>query len=1083
MAAGAGAFIDQPAIQRAVECYLGCGRSRCRYCGRSRRAPGFAGKDASDGLQTVDPGCFTGRILAGLKLAVNRPGSENDDDGEQHQPDQGQAEVPDEKTIMLSRHAGSTSFNVRLRCKSSVTRPAACAPNPGLYRRRLRESQPGCVEFSTRRARPAPARVAVTTNSAAASSIRLSRPINPQLSNIGKSHSPPATQPAERGPAIAAARVADTKAARVQISSCQASAAGSGMAAAGTGRSKPCTSQGSRASRPSLSTRETTRPAAMLASSRVGGKARNCKSISRCSEPLPPLRCPPCFRYTLAYRFPQQGLRANHRETAAVCKARSANGGQNMSASERASGTPQAALLLAFLILIAALAANYLFYRSLVDDQDATLERHVRQLAEYVHADMLDGVNEQILAHQRMAARFDYHGLEDWSGWQREVSLFKSHHAFYHAIGVLDPELEIIWIEQSDAATSDARLIFAPARYHAGALREASQTGEFVIARPVLIPGGRFTLTFYHPIGVGVAHRGFLAATFSVPDAVERMISDMFRDELKLRVRSRGEIVFPYPEPDEFNTYQWQAGFAIDLDGDGDAMEFEFGLSESSRQQYASALPRVAIIGGSAVSLLLAIVTFLALNAGRHANVLARSNNRLEQEIRERELAEQEMELLVTHDTLTGLPNRTGSTRYLERILADSEGEKGQLALMFFDLDQFKDINDSLGHQLGDQLLCEIPRRLATVLKDRDFVGRHGGDEFLIAAIRPLREDIEQLAINILRSLDHGFAIDDNRFFVSASIGIAYYSESGETVADLIQNADTALFKAKNAGRNQFAVFTREMFSQAQHRLNLSRDIRHALDAGQFRVVYQPIVSVKDLSLVGLEALLRWQHEKGYQVPPQEFIRVAEETGVIGRLGEFALERALSDLAEWKKSVKQPPGLAVNVSGAQVREGDFAEKLSMLLHRYRIQPELIHLEITEEVLIENLMRNRRMLEKLNDIGMRIVVDDFGVGYSSLAYLKNFPISVVKIDRGFIQDLADDHEDQAITRTICSLAGDLGMQTVAEGVERLDQLELLRQFKCDFAQGFLFSRPVEAEAISTMLTGELPWRNVATEAHQ
>jgi EAL domain-containing protein (putative c-di-GMP-specific phosphodiesterase class I) len=211
------------------------------------------------------------------------------------------------------------------------------------------------------------------------------------------------------------------------------------------------------------------------------------------------------------------------------------------------------------------------------------------------------------------------------------------------------------------------------------------------------------------------------------------------------------------------------------------------------------------------------------------------------------------------------------------------------------------------------------------------------------------------------------------------------------------------------------------MFSQAQHRLNLSRDIRHALDAGQFRLVYQPIVSVRDLSLCGLEALLRWEHEKGYMVPPQDFIRVAEETGIIGRLGEFAMDQALSDLAHWKTLTERPPWLAVNISGAQIREAGFAEQLSVLLHQYRIEPELLHLEITEEILIENLMRNRRTLQKLDDIGMRVVVDDFGVGYSSLAYLKNFPISVVKIDRGFVKDLASDSEDQAITRTICSLA--------------------------------------------------------------
>lgn len=397
--------------------------------------------------------------------------------------------------------------------------------------------------------------------------------------------------------------------------------------------------------------------------------------------------------------------------------------------------------------------------------------------------------------------------------------------------------------------------------------------------------------------------------------------------------------------------------------------------------------------------------------------------------------------------------------------MIEHHGNHGtQLAVLFLDLDQFKDINDSLGHQLGDQLLCEIPRRLAGVLRDRDFIGRHGGDEFLIAVERADREQIEQLAGNILRSLDGGFAVEDHRLFISGSIGIAYYPESGRSVTELIQNA----------GRNQSAVFTCEMLAQAQHRLNLSRDIRHALEDGDFRVVYQPIIDMRDLSMRGVEALLRWNHSEGYAVPPQEFIRVAEETGIIGRLGQFALDRSFSDMAHWKTLSKKLPWLAVNVSGAQIYEAGFAEQLSVLLHQYRIEPERLHLEITEEVLIENLARNRWMLHTLDEIGIRIVVDDFGVGYSSLSYLKNFPISVVKIDRGFVRDIVSDPEDQAITRTICALAADLGMQTVAEGVESDEQLALLASYRCSFAQGFLFARPVEANEISEMLVGRLPW---------
>ena len=743
------------------------------------------------------------------------------------------------------------------------------------------------------------------------------------------------------------------------------------------------------------------------------------------------------------------------------------------------AGRSRLPVTLAVLVLLLGLAASFWFYQSLEAAHTAGVDRHIDDLIRYVQNDLTTSLEEQVQTQRRKAARLDRNGLNDRDGWSAEVRLFMAHHPYYRSLAVLDPDLDVRWSVGASAVGD----LHSPLENHIPMLRQSAQSGALVVLEPHRLTGGKYAVTLVHPIGNGAGHQGYLAAEMVVPDAVEALVSDHLRDELVLRVSIDGQQAYPHPpaQAPAVEAIQWQEAFTLDLDGDGTGFRFSLGTSDTGLDRLTSELPRVGLISGVVVSVLLALTTFLVINATRQARSLGASNQELGREIRERELAEQELEFLVTHDPLTGLPNRTGSTRYLERIIRDVEhdGEQsGQLALMFLDLDQFKDINDSLGHQLGDRLLCEIPRRLSVVLKDRDFVGRHGGDEFLIAVTRSSREELEQLAINILRSMDRGFAIDDNHLFISASIGVAYYPDSGRDVSELIQNADAALFKAKNAGRNQFATFTREMFSQAQHRLNLSRDMRHALDAGQFHVVYQPIVDTGDLSLCGLEALLRWRHEKGYMVPPQDFIRVAEETGVIGRLGQFVLEQALADLARWQALTDAAPWLAVNISGVQVREGTFAEQLSVLLHQYRIDPGLLHLEITEEVLIENLMRNRRMLKKLDDIGMRIVVDDFGVGYSSLAYLKNFPISVVKIDRGFIQDLASDPEDQAITRTICSLSADLGMLTVAEGVENRDQLDLLRQFKCSFAQGFLFSRPVDAAAVETLLRQKPLWLNVS-----
>jgi len=742
-------------------------------------------------------------------------------------------------------------------------------------------------------------------------------------------------------------------------------------------------------------------------------------------------------------------------------------------ADRRARWSP----LLAGLLMLAGVAGTLLLYRGLQSAEDASLAGYVGNLAGYIEADLLADLREQVNTQRRMSARLAYHGLQDRAGWQLNAELFLDHYPYYRSLAVLLPDLSVLWVRDGSFEMLAPGEPFPVEDDFPSDVSTAQIAEQIVTTEPRFLSDGRPGISLITPIGSGGAHLGYLATTLDIPDAVDAMIPALFRESLKLHVLASGRSVYPFPPQTELP--EWDADFTIDLDEDQAGLLFEFAVSDEIREQLSTPMPEVVLLSGILLSMLLAAVVYLGLSARGQAQVLTTANRRLEEEVGERESAERELAFLVDHDGLTGLPNRSGISRRLAEWIERQGQHDTQLAVLFLDLDQFKDINDSLGHQLGDQLLCEVPRRLAGVLRDRDFVGRHGGDEFLIAVERADREQVEQLAGNILRVLDGGFAVEDHRLFISGSIGIAYYPESGRSVSELIQNADTALFKAKNAGRNQFAVFTREMFAQAQHRLTLSRDIRHGLERGEFRVVYQPIVDFNDLSMQGVEALLRWDHSDGYAVPPQEFIRVAEETGIIGRLGQFALDRALSDMAHWKTLTDRLPWLAVNVSGAQIHEAGFAEQLSVLLHQYRIEPERLHLEITEEVLIENLARNRRMLHKLDEIGMRIVVDDFGVGYSSLSYLKNFPISVVKIDRGFVRDIVSDPEDQAITRTICSLAADLGMQTVAEGIETEEQLALLASYRCSFAQGFLFARPAEADDIAGMIAGKLPWRSVSS----
>lgn len=723
------------------------------------------------------------------------------------------------------------------------------------------------------------------------------------------------------------------------------------------------------------------------------------------------------------------------------------------------------------LILSLMLLATWGIYRSLLGNELAAIERHLQGVTRAAESDIINGTTEQIQAQARMATRLNRIDREIWLADARS---FQEHYPFYRALLVLEPDLSVRW----QSAAREVGQPFPRDTTYIQALDRATETGELVITSTFWLPDGVAGVAFHSPIGTGDNHKGFLTAVMSVPEAIDGLISPFIRDDVWLSVQSRGTQVYPAGGGTSPLPTGWTENFFLELDNDPGGFNFSVTLRPETVATLRNRLPETALVAGSLLAILFTVACMLALGNARKARVMRLANTKLQAEVRDRELAEQELEYLATHDPLTGLPNRTGISRHLEEQLQDDGHPNAVLAVLFVDLDQFKDINDSLGHQFGDQLLKQIPGRLSGILHPQDFLGRHGGDEFVIAIRRPSRADVETLAEHILDGLDDGFPIEDSRFFITASIGIALYPESGHSVIELIQSADSALFQAKKAGRNQYALFTGELLEQVQHRLNLGRDIRQALEDSQFYMVYQPIISMDDLSLCGLEALMRWKHPDGRHIPPTEFIAIAEETGSIHRLSQFALDHALEDLTRWRRHCsREVPWVAVNISGSQFRQTGFAERLSMGLHRHRLPPESLHLEITEQVLMENLFRNRMALEQLDEIGVRIVVDDFGVGYSSLAYLKHFPVTTVKIDKGFINHLTDDSEDQAITRTICELAHNLGMQTIAEGIESEPQLRLLRQYGCLMGQGFLFSRPQTADTIAEMLDAGVSWENL------
>lgn len=420
------------------------------------------------------------------------------------------------------------------------------------------------------------------------------------------------------------------------------------------------------------------------------------------------------------------------------------------------------------------------------------------------------------------------------------------------------------------------------------------------------------------------------------------------------------------------------------------------------------------------------------------------------------------------HDTLTGLPNRILFMDRLALAVADAERLGLKAAVMFLDIDRFKLINDTLGHDVGDRLLQEIAQRLTDAMRDRDTVCRLGGDEFTVIMENIVdSEDAMLMAQLILDTFMVPFCIADHEFFVTPSIGVALYPDDGLVIDTLAKNADTAMYRAKEHGNN-YQLYSPAMNSQAKERLNLENDLRRALDRGEFVVHYQPQMHISTGQIIGMEALVRWNHHRRGLIPPVEFIPLAEETGLIVQIGEWVLRTACLQSKQWLDSGYSGLRVAVNLSARQFQQKNIVEMVERILSETGLPGEMLELEITESVAMRHVDHAIAILEQLKQLGVQISIDDFGTGYSSLSYLKKFPIQTLKIDKSFVHDISDSQDDGAIAASVIVMAHSLKLNVIAEGVETEEQLDFLRERDCDEFQGFLFSGPLTAEKFEEML---------------
>ncbi|HSD95552.1 MAG TPA: EAL domain-containing protein, partial [Sulfuricaulis sp.] len=442
-------------------------------------------------------------------------------------------------------------------------------------------------------------------------------------------------------------------------------------------------------------------------------------------------------------------------------------------------------------------------------------------------------------------------------------------------------------------------------------------------------------------------------------------------------------------------------------------------------------------------------------------------------DVTERMQAQQRLQYLAHHDALTDLPNRALFHERLEHALRRARWTQRPLAVLFLDLDRFKNINDTLGHDIGDSALRVASERLKECVREGDTVARLGGDEFTVLLEDIANaDDVPAIAQKIVDALSRPFSVNNREFVITTSIGVSLYPGDGEDSQKLLRNADTAMYRAKDLGRNKYQFYSSEMSAKALEKFMLETSLRHALEREEFLLHYQPQVNLATGLITGVEALLRWQHPDLGLVSPFQFIPVAEETGLMKSIDKWVLQTACDRARRWKSSGMPPLSMTVNLSGASFSEPNLVDMVARALHQAGLSPEILELEITENVIMQNAPATVDMLQALNRMGIRLAVDDFGAGHSSLSYLKRFPIDTLKIDQSFVRDVTTDPDDASIVTAIIAMAHGLQLKVIADGVETPDQLVFLRNHGCDGMQGYLFSRPQpEAEITRLLLSGK------------
>ncbi|AZZ89940.1 EAL domain-containing protein [Hahella sp. KA22] len=673
---------------------------------------------------------------------------------------------------------------------------------------------------------------------------------------------------------------------------------------------------------------------------------------------------------------------------------------------------------------------------------------------------------EQVRALERLAAYWDNNDGFSKETWRKNAEALHKDFPNFKAIEWTDKNYVIQWIEPMAGNEQALGFNVAFNESRRRALEAARAQGDINATPVITLQQGGQGVVVYAPISKGEDFQGFIVGVFLVEQLLGSLISPQEEDHFHIRVYEEDKLIFSNSSadvsPDTSAAADWKP------------LQFSWRLSVQPKSDwlhnYSSPLPAFVMSAGTVSSALLAWVCYLAMSLGRQRRSLLSANESLQSEIANRQEVEQTLSHVITHDALTGLPNRSFFQEDLAQAILRAQRANRYLAVMLVDLDQFKKINDTLTHSAGDQLVVALTKRFNTLLESEISIARAGGDEFMILLENPESVDeVIAIANRIMACMKQPFTLNDEEVFITCSIGIAVYPEGGVSAEDLIRNADAALYRAKAAGRNGYHFYTTGMHAEALKRLELDRWLREAIERNELSLAFQPKVNLKTREYTGAEALLRWYRPEQGFISPAEFIPLAEETGLIKELGMWVVRRACQQLSEWRGTPLGNIRLAINLSAIQLEDKELVHKIDDLLREFDVPPRQLEFELTEEVFIQNIESNMAHLNELIKMGFRLSIDDFGVGYSSLAYLKHFPISCIKIDRSFVSQLETNADDRVIINAVIAMAHNLNLSVVAEGVETEAQATYLQKQGCDEAQGYLFAKPLPPDQLYKLAT--------------